>query len=121
MKPAQVVVKFLNGRSQKGRVEKFEPQTGKVILDSPHGRTEAVLADLKAIFFLREPNRLPVNEDALKPGGTKVKVLFADGEELAGYTYALKLQEEGFFLFPTSKTDNNDRIYVIRKNAIQVS
>ena len=56
----------------------------------------------------------------LKPGGTRVKVLFADGKELVGYTYALKLQEEGFFLFPTSRTDNNERIYVIRKNAIRV-
>ena len=121
MKPAQVVVKFLNGRSLKGRIEQFDPQTGKVVLESSEGRTEAVLADLKAIFFLREPDTLPVKEEALKPGGTRVKILFADGEELAGYTYALKLQEAGFFLFPISKTDNNERIYVIRKNAIQIS
>jgi hypothetical protein len=121
MKPAQVVVKFLNGRSQKGQIENFEPQTGRVTLGSPQDRTEVVLADLKAIFFLREPNTSPVKEETLKPGGTRVKVLFADGEELAGYTYALKLQEEGFFLFPTSGTDNNERIYVIRKNAIRVS
>ena len=115
MKPARVVVKFLNGRFQKGRIETFEPRTGKVILDSVERKTEIALADLKAIFFLRELNTSPVKEETLKPGGTRVKVLFADGEELSGYTYALKLQEEGFFLFPTSRTDNNERIYVSRK------
>ena len=120
MKPAQVAVKFLNGRVQKGWIESFQPLTGKVVLDSEEGGTEIVLSGLKAIFFLREPNTLPAKEEALKHGGTKVKVLFADGEELVGYTYAIKLQEEGFFLFPTSKTDNNERIYVIRKNAIRV-
>jgi hypothetical protein len=120
VKPAQVAIKFLNGQVQKGSIEDFQPPTGKVILDSAEGRTEIVLSDLKAIFFLREPNTLPVKEEALKHGGTKVKVLFADGEELVGYTYAIKLQEEGFFLFPISKTDNNERVYVIRKNAIRV-
>jgi hypothetical protein len=82
-------------------------QTGRVTLDSPQDRTEVVLADLKAIFFLREANTFPVKEEAPKP-------------ELVGDTYALKLQEEGFFLFPITKTDNNERIYVIRKNAIRV-
>ncbi len=120
MKPAQVVVKFLDGQFQKGWIENFQPQTGKVILDSVEGRAEIALSELKAIFFLREPNAPPVKEEVLKPGGTKVKVLFADGEELVGYTYALKLQEEGFFLFPISKTGSNERIYVIRKNAIRV-
>jgi len=120
MKPAQVVVKFLDGRFQKGWVENFQPQTGKAILDSAEGRTEITLSDLKAIFFLREPNALPAKEETLKPGGTKVKILFADGEELTGYTYAFKHQEEGFFLFPTSKTDSNERVYVIKKNTIRV-
>ena len=120
MKPAQVVVKYLDGRLQKGRIENFQPETGKVLLDSPEGRTEIALSGLKAIFFLREPAALPAREAVLRPGGTRVKVLFADGEELAGYTYAARLKEEGFFLFPTSRTDNNERIYVIRKNAIRV-
>jgi Family of unknown function (DUF6982) len=120
MKPAQVVVKFLDGRFQKGRIDNFQPQTGKVILNSVEGGKEISLSDLKAIFFLREPTALPVREEILKPGGTKVKVLFADGEEITGYTYAFKHQEEGFFLYPISKSDSNERIYVIKKNAINV-
>lgn len=120
MKPTQVVVKYLDGRILKGWTDNFQPETGRVILNTAEGRTEIALSGLKAIFFLREPAALPAQEAVLKPGGTRVKVLFADGEELTGYTYAAKLKEEGFFLFPTSKTDNNERIYVIRKNTIRV-
>ena len=67
MKPSQVVVKFLNGRLQKGRIENFQPQTGRVTLDSLQDRTEVIPADLKAIFFLREANTFPVKEEATKP------------------------------------------------------
>jgi len=120
MKPSQVVVKFLDGRLQKGWIDDFRPQSGKVVIKSAEGKNEIILSGLKAIFFLREPTAIPVREETLKPGGTKVQVLFADGEEITGYTYAFKHQEEGFFLYPILKMDSNERIYVIKKNAIRV-
>jgi len=59
----------------------------RVTLDSPRDRTEVALADLKAIFFLKAEHVSGKRRDA-KTRWTRVKVLFADGKELVGYTYA---------------------------------
>jgi hypothetical protein len=47
-------------------------------------------------------------------------VTFADGEKITGYSYGLHPFQKGFYLFPVHANDRNERIYVIRKNALRV-
>ena len=116
----RVVARFLTGKTLEGNLILFDPADGILKLRTGSEERDVDCSILKAIFFLRQPNKTPFSEILLKPAGKKVRVTFADGEEITGYSYGLHPLEEGFYLFPVNKKDQNERIYVIKKNAIQI-
>lgn len=120
MNPKKVVIKFLNGRVLRGEVLRFVPQTVKIKVTTSEGEELIDLSLLKAIFFLRERSAEPSGGKLLKAGGKKIRVCFADGEELIGYTYGLHPLGIGFYLFPIVATDSNEKIFVIKTNAIKI-
>lgn len=116
----RVVARFLTGETLEGHLILFDPSTGILTLRVGSQKRELDCSVLKAIFFLRRPAASPLPESRLKPGGKKVCVTFADGEKITGYSYGLHPLQKGFYLFPVHASDRNERIYVIRKNALRI-
>jgi len=116
----RVVVRFLTGATLEGELLRFDPAAKRLKLQTASDVHDIDCSVLKAIFFLRPPDAEPLSESLLMPAGKKVRVRFADGEEIAGYTYGLRPLEDGFYLFPINRNDRNERIFVIKKNAIQI-
>lgn len=91
------------------------------------GEVESVpLADLKAIFFVREFGGNPgykahgeFVEESPK-AGQPVKVTFHDGEIIRGRVLNLSEASSGFFIFPADPLDNNERVFVVRAPDTQV-
>lgn len=120
MNPKKAVIKFLNGEILKGEVLRFSPETGRVKVFTKEGEKVIDLLKLKAIFFLRGEGEGPSKDKLLKIGGKRLRVSFADGEELTGYTYGLHPLGVGFYLFPIAKADSNEKIFVIKGNTIMI-
>ncbi|MBI3610027.1 MAG: hypothetical protein HY204_04885 [Nitrospirae bacterium] len=116
----RVVARFLTGKTVEGNLIRFDPDSGILKLRIGSEKRELDCSGLKAIFFLRRPAASPLPESRLRPGGKKVRVTFADGEEITGYSYGLHPLQAGFYLFPIRMNDRNERIYVIRKNALRI-
>lgn len=116
----RVVARFLTGKTVEGNLILFDPGRGILQLRTGSEKRNLDCSALKAIFFLRPPAARAFPESHLKPGGKKVRVTFADGEEVTGYSYGLHPLRDGFYLFPINKDDRNERIYVFRKNALRI-
>jgi len=116
----RVVVRFLTGKALEGRLLKFDSDDGMLTIGVGDKEFDVDCSELKAIFFLRRVGTPALSEKGLKPGGKKIRVAFRDGEEIIGYSYALQPNRQGFFLFPIHQDDRNEKIYVIRKNAVRI-
>lgn len=91
------------------------------------GEVESVpLADLKAIFFVREFEGNPsykAHRDFVEESpkaGQAVRIVFHDGEVLRGRALNLSTAGSGFFVFPADPLDNNERVFVVRAPDIKV-
>ncbi|HET6465955.1 MAG TPA: hypothetical protein VFH55_10130 [Nitrospiria bacterium] len=116
----RVVVRFLTGKTLEGRLLTFDSDNGILKIGVAEKEFEVDCSELKAIFFLRRSGTTPLSEKGLKPGGKRIRVAFQDGEEIIGYSYALQPHRLGFFLFPIHQEDRNEKVYVIRKNAVRI-
>ncbi len=117
---ARIVARFITGETWEGDLISFDPQTSRLKIRIGSEARELDGRYLKAIFFLRLPGEPPIPESRLKPAGMKVRVAFADGEEITGYSYGLRPLDPGFYLFPVNLKDRNERIYVFKNNAIGI-
>jgi uncharacterized protein DUF6982 len=118
----KVVVRFLDGTVLKGTVNNFDAKAPNFHLIAADGSAarKVTLDKLKALFFVKdlqgntehnESKDFPANAS---PGlGKRTKVLFKDGETLAGFCNAYQPTQQGFFLFPVDRTANNDRVYIL--------
>jgi hypothetical protein len=116
----RLVVRYVDGRMLKGYAKAFIPSRGYVNVsprpDAPAESAVSVpLAQLKAIFFVHDLNRLP--DDApqtLGCTGRRVEVTFSDGEVLRGATLNYTSTGRGFFVWPEDRRTNNIRAFVVR-------
>ena len=115
-----VVAAYRDGRRVKGRTMDFLPVRPEFHVVDEHGATHPVrLADLKAVFFVRDlagdPAHDPVNEfDPARPvPGRKIYVRFEDGEVLVGTTQGYTADRPAFFVSPADPRANAERCYVI--------
>jgi uncharacterized protein DUF6982 len=126
---AKVVAAYLDGRRLKGYTNDFSPARDQFFLfpeDAGSGAGERGIpirmADLKALFFVKgfagDPTHLAAS-GAVQPG-KKIEVTFPDGETLMGFSVAYNPKGVGFFLQPADSTGNNERIFVVNRNAKQV-
>ena len=115
----KIVLHFLDGEILKGATWNFSAdRPWFYLIQNMTGETTRVdSSQLKAIFFVKtfEGNSLlRKNYDLSLPGlGTKVKVCFKDGETTFGYTYGLNQERKGFFLFPSDRYSNNEKVFVL--------
>lgn len=126
----KVVVRFSDGRVQKGTTEDFFPNRPAFHL-RPLGGSEVMdirCKDLKAVFFVRDfagdPNRREARgfdratTDISR--GKKVAIRFKDGELVFGYTLTYMPDRSGFFITPADPSSNNLRIYVLAGAAREI-
>jgi len=130
MEKVKVVVRYGDGRLNKGFTEDFFPNKERFHL-IPANNTSGVpievsMKDLKAIFMVRDfiGNRLYKERkkyiEGEKPSGKKVEVTFMDGEVLVGSTLGYDPKRQGFFIFPADSKSNNIRVYVVSSAAEKV-
>ena len=125
-----VVARYLDGRTAKGSTHDFSATrpTVHVELAGSKGVVDIRLRDLKALFFVKTLEGFPDRPDvagfvkgpAETAQGRKVAVLFQDGELLCGYTLGWSPERPGFFVFPSDKGTNNERVFVVARNVKQI-
>ena len=128
----KVVVRFADGRVLKGTAADFFP--GKDLFHvSPvgdpegHGTVAVRVAELKAVFFVKDfagnpEYRERLEPDALHPAlGRRIKVVFDDGEVVEGTTTGYQPTRPGFFVEPADPGSNNERCYVVAAATRKVS
>jgi hypothetical protein len=120
----QIVARFQDGRMLKGFTTDFLPSRDRfhiVTENSPPGvkPAEVVLAELKALFFVKsfkgnpeheEPSEFPEDKAVV---GRRIRVIFKDGEILAGTTQGFDRSRPGFFVTPVDSRSNNERCFVV--------
>jgi len=124
MDPVKIVVRFADGRIEKGYSQDFFPNKPAFHLfnnlsEGTGNHKEIRLGDLKAIFFVKtfagnpdykERKRFIEGDPAQ---GRKAEVDFLDGEVLQGSVLGYDPKGPGFFLFPSDPESNNQRVFVI--------
>jgi len=127
---AKVVAAYLDGRRLKGYTNDFSPAREHLVFFPegaeavPGGRgTPVRLAELKALFFVKDfaGDRARVNSpDVTQKPGRKLEVTFRDGETVTGFSVAYNPKALGFFLQPADSACNNERIFIVNRNAKQI-
>jgi hypothetical protein len=115
----KVIARFNDGRIVYGYTNDFHPSKNQLHL-SPNPRqgdsTYIPLAQLKALFFVREftgdPTRVDSRDFVEPPQGRKVEVTFRDREVMVGATLGYRGEGQGFFIHPADPASNNLRVFV---------
>ena len=123
----RMVVRFVDGRVKKGTSGNFKPNCTEFHIRPREGGPpeEVRVAELKAVFFVNDFDGDPDNRgrsDADRAGlGKKVRVEFADGETLIGYTAGYSPGRAAFWVHPADPNSNNDRCYVVTGSTTAVT
>lgn len=124
MEPSKIVVRYQNGKIQKGYTQNFFPNKPKfhvnLLAASGSGQlVEVAVEELKAVFYVRDftGNAKHVDKNQLAPGersqGRLMEVTCKDGEVIVGTTTGYDPTRPGFFLFPIDTSSNNERIFMV--------
>jgi hypothetical protein len=126
---SKAVVAFLDGRRLKGYIYNFSSQKDRFRLFFEQDTlqregTDVQMKDLKAIFFAKDFVGNPAYQESqmvpLGNQGRKAEVTFRDGEKIIGTTDAYNPQKIGFFMVPADPRSNNQRVFVVTKNAVKI-
>ena len=117
-----VVAHFRDGRVLKGTTQDFGPLKTVFhlfVVDDPGAKPLTVpVGSLKAAFFVKSAEGNPSRHDqydfdATLGQGRRVRVTFADGEVVDGFTIGYAKDKQGFFVTPADPDSNNVRIFVV--------
>ncbi len=96
------------------------------VIDEKGAVHKIPLSSIKAIFFVKdfEGNSKykagsDFNEGSPK-AGKSVSVKFHDGEVIRGKAINISDEKDGFFLYPADPLDNNEKVFIVRKNVLEV-
>jgi hypothetical protein len=117
----KIVVHTKQGKIYKGVTHDFEP-AGEAFhfLPAEGGGVpmKFAVSDLKALFWVKDylGNRQFVARQEFEDDrpGQRAIAAFQDGEEIWGTVESSSQGEQGFFLIPADREDNNLRVYVVR-------
>jgi hypothetical protein len=124
MQKNRIVVRYRDGRTVKGHTADFLPtrrsfHVETVAPDAATRSVEIVLADLKAVFFVKDLAGNHAYQEAKEfqagrpAAGRRMRVALVDGEVLVGTTMGYQPNRPGFFLVPADPNSNNDRCYLV--------
>ena len=113
----RVVVHTVEGQVLRGLVRDADLAAVALPLFEPSGETAEIASErMKAIFFMLDPGQ------ATPPClGTKVRVTFGDGRQVAGMSPDYSSSAPGFFVVPVDTRTNTARIWVYRAAVRQIS
>ncbi len=129
----KIVVHFVDGRILKGHTDDFLPTKPSFHLSPVEPASQAKpaevrIADLKAVFFVKEfrtKRHLNPHRQGFDPSrpvsGRKIRVVFKDGEVLMGTTQGYDPRRPGFFVVPADPASNNERCFVVTGSTKEVS
>lgn len=126
----KVVVHLLDGSLVKGTSLDLNPDRAECHVHTPDGRARPVrLADVKAVFVVRDHAGDPARADAQAPdpadlrsrGTRQVEIRFRDGERLVALAPTHHPTRPYFFVLPVDPQSNNIRILVNRAATASVS
>jgi hypothetical protein len=120
----QIVARYADGRVVKGLTNDFFPAKDRFHLlpsgSAPGARAQEILvADLKALFFVKDFVGTPTHNESNQfeagkpPVGKKIRVVFRDGEVVVGTTQGYQPGRPGFFMIPADEKSNNSRCFVV--------
>lgn len=132
MNQNKIVIRYADGRIMKGVTNNFSADRETfhfipVEASADSKPLEVHLADLKAVFFVKEFDSKPKSrnqqnaEAESNSFGRQIKVVFNDGEVLTGTTTNYNINRPGFFMIPADLTSNNERCFVVRKAAKRIT
>jgi hypothetical protein len=118
----QVVARFRDGRTIKGSSLNVDVTKPMFHVRTAEGPIEVSLADLKALFFVKDHAGNSKHREATAPtpgdprlvGSHKLAVKFHDGETIVGVTNRFPPLGRYFFMLPIDPASNNLRILVNR-------
>jgi Family of unknown function (DUF6982) len=119
----EVVAHYLDGRLVKGSCLDVDPTRPTChIKTQEQGMVQVMLAQLKALFFVRTLTGDPQYDevktvdatDARARGASPIELQFADGERVVGLTTRFPPVRRFFFVVPADARSNNLRILVNR-------
>jgi hypothetical protein len=119
----KVVAHFIDHTVVKGTSIDVDPGKPRChVLSKEHGTVEVDLAQLKALYFVKDFAGRPEYDDVHKPaqgdtrlrGSHQVKLTFVDGEEVSGLMNRYPPNRPFFFVLPIDPASNNIRILVNR-------
>jgi hypothetical protein len=121
--PGKLVARYVDGRILKGYAGDFDPDQPRFRLalaqSASDEAAEIQLSDLKAVFFVRSFEGDPAYAEsrdlyqARPPGTRKIRVEFADGEVVVGYTTTRDSRRFGLFFSPLDPKSNNLRVFAV--------
>ncbi len=113
----RVVLHTLEGQVRRGTVKDLDLLDPVIRLAQPGRPPEAIAAErVKAIFFMQEPGTAP-----LPSAGRRIRVGFADGRQIVGFSEDVDAGEQGFFLVPADTRTHTARIYVFRAGIASIT
>ena len=129
MQGHQLVAHFIDGTVKKGLSLDVDPKKPTCHLKTETGGTiEVALKDMKALFFVKSPKGNPEHNESPNPvpgdsrlvGTKRVRVVFADKEEIVGLMNRYPPITPFFFMLPIDTMSNNIRILVNRAAVKQI-
>ncbi|HYD41813.1 MAG TPA: hypothetical protein VEB43_13375 [Anaeromyxobacter sp.] len=114
----RVVVHTLEGQVKRGFIENADLAAAELALAaSQGGPVESVAtANVKAIFFMLAPGEPPT-----APHGSRVRVTFRDGRQVAGFSPDYREGAFGFYMIPADARTSTGRIWVYQAAVKQVA
>ena len=125
----KIVARFTDGTLMKGYTQDFvvtRPQFSlwPSVNATPADRLLVPLANLKAVFFVRDFQGNPEYSERKtffgRTPGRRIHVTFTDGEVLVGTTLGYRAGGTGFFITPADPRANNVRVFVVSGAVRQV-
>jgi hypothetical protein len=122
-KKDEVVLRFRDGHLTRAVLKRdFTPLDFAVEAETEDGeKLQINISELKAVFFLKDPGRreaeLQIGEVVGDPPhGAPARVEFFDGEIIHGLVQEYRMENSGFFLYPTSPESNNEKVFVVARS-----
>ncbi len=125
----KVVAHFIDHSVIKGTSIDVDPGKPRCHIQSKeHGTLEVDLAQLKALYFVKDfagrpeydETRTPNPGDMRLRGSHQVRLTFLDGEELSGLMNRYPPNRPFFFVLPIDPASNNIRILVNREAVTRI-
>ncbi|HET6410881.1 MAG TPA: hypothetical protein VFG53_02395, partial [Anaeromyxobacter sp.] len=114
----RVVVHTLEGQVKRGFIVDADLGSPELPLAATAGGPPepVTTAHVKAVFFMLAPGEQPP-----PPTGSKVRVTFRDGRQVAGFSPDYQEGTAGFFIIPADARTSTGRIWVYRSAVKQVA